>query len=189
MLAGESVENADLFAQKIFSFKKKVAEFSLKQQDLRDPIKTYNKVTMDQLDQFSPVLLFGEYFKGLRISNFGDVIIQNIPYFTSMSRLIETTGLAVLKSYLKVHLLDGFAPYLGEKWVNAHFEYNAKALQGTKELRPRWKRVIDQVSGNLRDEVGKAYALKYFPASSKKACEEMVGFITKAYEQRIKTVE
>jgi putative endopeptidase len=189
VLSGEQEDEAKTKATKVFEFEKLIAEISLKKQDMRDPLKTYNKLTLAQLKEKCPALNWSLYFSVLEMSNFGDVIVHNIPYYEKLDGLVKFADIETIKSYLKAHLLDGFAPFLSEKFVLAHFEFHNKALQGILELRPRWKRVCDQVSSQLRDEVGKAYVAKHFPESSKAACERMVTYIVKAFEHRIKTVE
>ena len=188
-LSGEQQDDAKKNSGIVFEFEKEIAEISLKKEDMRDPLKTYNKLTLSELKEKSPALNWSLYFSTLKLSNFGDVIVHNVEYYQKLDALVKRSDIGIIKSYLKSHLIDGFCPYLPQKFVDAHFEFHSKALQGIQELRPRWKRVCDQVSSQLRDEVGKAYVAKHFPESSKAACERMVTYIVKAFENRIKTIE
>jgi predicted metalloendopeptidase len=64
-----------------------------------------------------------------------------------------------------------------------------KTLSGTPALTDRWKRGVAVVNGALGEAVGKVYAEKHFPASSKAAVQEMVKNITAAFDKRIDGLE
>jgi putative endopeptidase len=53
-------------------------------------------------------------------------------------------------------------------------------------LRPRWRRVIDQVDGRLGELLGQTYVHRYFPADSKTKMEALVANLKVAAAQRIK---
>ena len=52
--------------------------------------------------------------------------------------------------------------YLSKRFVDSKFEFT-KTLSGVKELRPRWRRGIDQVDGRFGELLGQTYVERYFP--------------------------
>jgi putative endopeptidase len=190
VLGGTDGTIAETSATDVYEFEKRIAEFSLPMQERRDPVKTYNKVTTTQLKETAPAIPWDSFFEhvGL-IGDFGDLVLENVAYFSKLSELLLKTNLEIIKVYLKYHFLHSCSPFLNEAFVNEHFEFTEKALKGTASIQLRWKRILSQVSENLEDDVSKLYVAKHFPPESKKAASEMVQYIIKAFEHRLKTVD
>jgi len=74
---------------------------------------------------------------------------------------------------------------LSKRFVDSNFEF-AKTLSGVKQLRPRWRRGIDQVDGRLGELLGQTYVERYFAPSSKTMMEQLVANLKKAAAVRIK---
>ena len=64
-------------------------------------------------------------------------------------------------------LINNFAPYLNDEIVEADFDFFSRTLQGTEELRPRWKRAIDQTSASLGEALGQVYVERAIPPEPK----------------------
>jgi putative endopeptidase len=60
-------------------------------------------------------------------------------------------------------------------------------MQGTKEMKPRWKRVLRSVDGNIGEALGQIYVDKYFPGDAKKRVNGMVDNLFQSFQQRIQT--
>ena len=93
------------------------------------------------------------------------------------------------KSYLKYSVVQGFAPYLSDDFVQAHFDFYSKELSGSKKLRERWKRVVGSVNGTLGDAVGKLYVDNYFPPRAKERMLDLVGNLKTALRGRIEKLD
>ena len=52
---------------------------------------------------------------------------------------------------------------LPSAFVNENFEFFGKTLQGTKQLRPRWKRCVGYENGDLGEAIGQIYVQQNFP--------------------------
>ena len=187
-LLGKEQSIADKDAEAIFEFEKALANISLKLVDRRDPVKTYNKTLIADLQVKAPFFDWTQYFNELQITP-SSIVLENVEYFSKCSELASAASIATLQSYLLFHLLNRTAPFLGKDFVDSHFEFHGKVLTGTAELQPRWKRVIGFVGDEVRDLVGKAYIEKHFPPTAKKAAKEMVDYIVEAFRHRIKTVD
>jgi putative endopeptidase len=174
----------------IYNFETKLAEFFLTNLELRDPIKTYNKVTLKQLQSHAPAINWSRYFEIVELPlSDSDLVIHNVDYFIKLSQLLESTDVGVLRLYLKLHLVSGCAPYLSEKFENLHFRFFKGLLTGVESMLPRWKRVLEKTCDVLRDPVSELYVAKFFPPDAKKHAAQMVQFIIDAMEKRLKSVD
>ncbi len=72
------------------------------------------------------------------------------------------------KIYLRWRLIDAFAPYLSQPFVDENFKMQS-ALTGAQKLLPRWQRVVSAENDALGFAIGKLYVEKEFPPSSKAA--------------------
>ena len=64
-----------------------------------------------------------------------------------------------------------------------------KILNGTKEMQPRWKRVLGTIDGHIGMELGKLFVKKYFPPSAKKRALEMVHSLMASLKVRIENLQ
>jgi len=74
-------------------------------------------------------------------------------FFAGLSHEIETTPIAQWRSYLRWQLVHSFAPFLPKAFVDENFRY-AQLVSGSKELLPRWRRVLRTENGALGFAVG-----------------------------------
>ena len=190
-LSGENETDAKTASEAIFEFEKSLASVSLPLAERRDPVKTYNKVPVSVLQEKAKSINWESFFEilGIKSALQGDIILENVEYFSKMSDLVQNAKISTLKAYLKAKVLNSSAPFLSDAFVKAAFNFNEKTLTGAQELKPRWKRVIEFCGSQVRDIVGEAYVAKHFTAEAKKSAREMVSYIEKAFEHRIKTVE
>ena len=79
-----------------------------------------------------------------------------------------------MKAWEAFHIVQNASPFLSKRFVDSNFEFNGKALSGVQVIRPRWKRGVSLVDGNLGEAVGREYVRRYFPASSKAKMDVLV---------------
>ena len=56
---------------------------------------------------------------------------------------------------------------------------------GTPEQRPRWKRAVQAIDGNLGEMLGKLYVERHFPALAKARMDQLVANLRLAYKDGI----
>jgi len=89
------------------------------------------------------------------------------------------------QSYLRFHLVDSASPYLSTAFVDEYFDFYGKTLQGQKEQKPRWKRVLASIEDGAGEAMGQLYVDAAFPASSKARMEQLVDNLRQALKARI----
>jgi putative endopeptidase len=185
-LAGQP--NAAARAKAILDLETSIAKVSWTRTDSRDADKTYNKMTVAQLEKRAPGYDFSTFFKDAGV-DVDTVIVAQPSAVTGIASLISKTPLAVLKDQLLVRSLDGYAPYLPSAFDKEQFSFYGTALSGTPEQEARWKRAVDFTTNTLGDDVSKLYVARYFPPETKAAADTMVKNIIAAMDRRIDQLE
>ena len=93
------------------------------------------------------------------------------------------------KQWMLFHVLRSAAPYLTDEFVAVNFDFYGRTLNGTPELRARWKRGVALVEGAIGEAVGKEYVARHFPPESKAQMDELVANLLEAYRQSIAALD
>lgn len=182
ILAGE--KNPAARADAIFAMEKKIAGVQWTREDSGDATKTYNKMTLAQLDGISPGLKMSSILTKAS-PKITDVVVAQPSAITGISKIYAETDLGVLKDQMIVNSLAGFSNVLPDSVSDTTFAFYGTVLQGTPQREPRWKRGVSLTEGTVGDEVGKSYAAKYFPAETKAAMDVLVKNVLGAMGRRI----
>ncbi|MBD3730941.1 MAG: M13 family metallopeptidase [Sphingomonadales bacterium] len=102
-----------------------------------------------------------------------------------MFGLLADTPVSVLQAWTAAHFLSDNADVLPKRFDDASFAFYGQTLRGQPEQRPRWKRAIGEVEGELGELLGKAYVAKYFPPENKAAMETLVANLRTAMGESI----
>jgi len=186
-LAG--IPDAKTAAAAVFALEKRLAEAHWTRVESRDREKTYNKRTLEVLQQESPNFPFNRYFEGLGARNVPYVIVRQPSYLTAMGKALADTPLQTWKHWLKWNVITGTAPYLSKQFVDEDFAFFGRTLRGMTENRARWKRGVDLVENALGEAVGKIYVERHFPPEAKARMEALVENLIEAYRQGIQSLD
>ena len=186
---GMSQADAEKAMQEIYDLELKLATSSRNLEDLRDPYKNYNKMTVDQLTGKSVNFDWKAYSEALGITKMpaNSVIVGQPEFFEAFGKQVKDTPLAVWKNYLKVRVVQSFANYLDETTFMNAFNYS-KNFSGASTPRPRWKRVLDSEESSMGELLGQLFAKEYFDERAKKRYSDLVEAIRSAYADRIKNL-
>jgi len=188
-LLGEPVNAAADHAKKIMEIETSLAVPARTRVELRDPQRNYNKMTQAELQQLTPDWNWGDYFKEINLTDPGDINVGQPDFFKAANGVFTKTSLDDWKTYLRWHLVNGVAAELSSDFVNENFDFKEHVLRGTKQIKPRWKRVVASTDGALGEAVGKLYVAEHFPPEAKARALEMVKNVRAALADRIKTLE
>jgi predicted metalloendopeptidase len=90
---------------------------------------------------------------------------------------------------LTFHAIEDASELLPRAFVNEHFAFHGTVLEGTPQLRERWKRAVDATNVALGDAVGRIYVKRYFPPAAKARVEAMVHNLLAAFERRVDALD
>ncbi len=178
-------EQAKRDAAAILALETRLAKASLTRLELRDPNKSYNVVSLDAANQTTPNYAWNELLGAIGRKDVATFSLSHPLFFAEMDKTLSDTPIATWQAYLRWNLIGTAAPYLSQQFVEADFDFGGRTLRGAKELRPRWKRVIDSVNGNLGEALGELFVAKTFPPEAKAQMLELVGNLQQALKARL----
>jgi len=155
----------------------------------RDPIATYNKLSVQKLRALAPDVDWPVYLRSTRLHAARDVVVQQPSYVQAASAMLRTVPLSTWRAYFRWQLLRAYAPYLSDKLVDERFAFFGTVLSGVPENRPRWKRGITLVDHGIGEGLGKLYVAQYFPPESKARMDALVQNLLAAYKSSITTLD
>ncbi len=183
-LAGSDENAAGASAKTVFGLEKMLAENSLDNVALRDPMNTDHKMTYASLAKLAPAVDWDTYFASAKISR-ADLNVDEPKFMAEVDRQFREISLADWKTYLTWQLLNAAADRLSEPFVNERFAFHGKYLSGATQIKPRWKRCAESTDQLLGEALGKKYVEKYFPPQAKARAQEMVANILSAMHDTI----
>lgn len=188
-LLGEGDVAAAASADKVMAFETALAKVSRPLAALRDPQKNYNKMTPAVLTgKYTPAIAWGPRLHGWKLDP-SYVIVGQPEFFAGLQKLLVQTPVPVLRDYLRVHLVDEYAPTLGKPFADENFDFYGRVLSGQQEQRPRWKRVLDAENRAVGMILGRIFVQQYFPAKTKQRYSNLVEAVRTAYAERIKQLD
>ena len=151
----------------------------------RDATLTYNKFSRAELETLAPQLLFDTWATHAQVpaKAFESVVVCEPSFFQSVSELLGdfSSHRSSWISWLKLNLVSASAAYLTDEIVLQNFDFYAKTLSGTPQIRDRWKRGVSLTQGALGEALGKIYVEKYFSATAKSQMQLLVDNLLEAY--------
>jgi putative endopeptidase len=183
-LAGEADGKAK--AAQVLALETEIARAHWSRAESRDRDKTYNRMTLAQLQAYAPGvnwrILMAAW--GVQVPSDGVIVSQNTAY-QRLAALVADTPVETWRAYLLAGKLRSAAPLLSQPFQDAHFQLFGKTLRGLEKPQERWRRGVDAVNGALGDAVGQVYVARYFPPESKAAIDSLVDNVSAAMGRRL----
>ena len=191
MLTLAGIADARKKSDRIFALETAIAKIHWPAADRRDAEKTYNAMTISELEKFAPGFSWATFLKELGIGNpAGDgrtVIVREKSAFPELAKLFAKTPVSTWRDYLTFHYLSAHAAYLPKRFDYAYFDFYIKTLAGNEKPLERSKRAAHFVDDTMGEALGKLYVAKYFPASAREKARQLVANIIATYVDHIKT--
>jgi putative endopeptidase len=182
-------------AATVLAIDTKLAAGHWERAETRDVQKTYNLLTIAELRELSPSFDWDAYITNLggpgadAEATIAESCVRQPSYFAHLSTVLDEVPIEDWKSWLLVHVLRAAAPYLTDDFVETNFDFYGRTLNGTPELRARWKRGVALVEGAIGEAVGKQYVARHFPPSSKAQMDDLVANLLAAYRDSISQLD
>jgi len=189
VMMGTDKETAKQDAATIVRVETAMAEPRLDKTSRRDPLKTYNPMTVSDLSKMDGAIDWVNYFDALPVEKFNKIIVSQPEYLKAMSGILQNTPLEDLKKYMKWTLIDDTASYLTTELERQNWEFYSKTMSGAKSQRPSEERALSVVNSTVGEALGKLYVDEKFPPEAKQKAEEMIGYVKKAYASRIDNLD
>ncbi|NHZ63944.1 M13 family metallopeptidase [Massilia genomosp. 1] len=185
MLKLAGYADADARAAKVFELEMKIARSHASREDSADIVKANNSWTRKDFAAKAPGMDWNAFFKSAGLAGEPTFIVWHPGALTGAAALVESTDVATWKDFLAFHQVNHFAATLPKAFADQRFEFSGKALSGTPQQSPRWKRALAATNEALDEPVGRLYVERHFPAENKARVQKMVGNIIAAFSKRI----
>ena len=191
--------SAEDLAERVMAVETDLAKGHWDRVACRDVGKMNNPMSWQEIVDSAPSLPWREWREGIRSAArsagieqttfLDEAIVTQPDYLPHAARIWQETDLEDLKAWAAWHIVHGRATLLSGAFVEENFDFYGRTLQGTDELRARWKRGVALVESCLGEALGEIYVERHFPPSHKSAMEILVGRLIEAYRQSISSLE
>ena len=186
---GSKGKNAENAAAAIMKMETALATASMPRVEMRDPYNLYNKKSIADLNRLTPVINWNRFLEKVGAPKVDSLIIGQPAFMKGLDALIQSEPIENWKIYLKWHTLNGSADYLSDEIGQAHFSFFATELNGVKEQKPRWERVMRTIEGGLGEALGALYVEKAFKPEAKARMVKMVSSLQGVFKERIQKLD
>ena len=185
MLTMAGWANPDDAATKIVAMETRIAQAHWTRAESRDRDKTYNPMTLAQLQAQAPGFPWAKFWTAAGVAKADRAIVAQNTAFPKIAEVFASTDLDTLKAWQAFRTTDDIAPMLSKRFVDANFDFRSKFLNGQPQQRDRWKRGIGVTERALGEAIGRDYVALYFPPSSKTKMDALVANLRIALRGRI----
>ncbi len=172
-------------ASAVLKIETEFAKASMDRVARRNPENRNHPMTVKDLPTLTPNLQWTTYLADEQTPAFTKINVGNPEFFKKLTTMLNETSIDDLKTYLTWRLLLGDANDLPTAFVNEHFSFFGKVLNGQKELAPRWKRCVRSADQALGEALGQKFIEVAFAGPAKAKALQLVGEIEASMKQDI----
>ena len=155
----------------------------------RDLRGTGQAMSLSQLSSAFPGFDWVAWGKPQGMDRVSGVVLMHPSFFRVFATLLPQRPLSTWRAWLAGRYLTALSPYANQVLSDARFDFFGKFLTGQQTPIVRWKRGVGLVNRMLGDVVGRLYAARHFPRTSKVRVERIVDQIVRAYRQAVADVD
>lgn len=172
-------------AAQVVKLETKMAEARLDRVERRDRRKTYNPMSVADLQKLTPSVNWNSYLNAAGLKNVDQVVVSMPKYMETLEQIFKTASIEELKAYLRWTLINKNTGVLTTAIDEANFDFYSKTLTGAIAQRPIEERALQVVNGTVGEALGKLYVEEKFPPEAKAKAKEMIDYVFLAFENRI----
>ena len=188
ILLGNSSENASKDAETVMRMETRLANASFTNIENRDAVKTYHRMTLNELEELSPEFNWREMLLELGYPDIEEINVNQPTFVKELGKMMQTESVEDWKIFLRWKLISATAPYLSSEFENESFDFYGRKLNGQEQMEPRWKRVLKTEDAFLGEPIGQLYVQQYFDQQSKIKMKEMVKNLKAAFSTRLQNL-
>ncbi len=188
-LAGLSTDPQ--IATQILALEKALAGAMLRPSEMREPEKTYNKLSLDEVAKsLGSNVNFEAYLKAMGATLPDSIIVSNPVFNRKVNELLQSVDLKTWKNYFSWCLINHYAGHLNSALVQANFDFYEGVLSGKKEQQPIDEQAIEAITNlEIGELLGKAFVDKHFSKAAQDRVNEMVDNLLIVYRERIEQLD
>ena len=175
-------------AARVVELETKIAGVHLSLEDSQDAHRVMPWSAADFASR-APGLDWRAFWRAADLGRQGRFLVWQPAAITGEAALVASQPLQAWQDWMIFHAIDRSAAVLPKAFNDAQFDFYGRQLTGAQAQRPRDKRAIAATNGALGDAIGRVYAQRYFPASSKADIQAMVAGILAAFDTRVAALD
>ena len=187
-LLGDTEGVAEEKSETIFKMETFLAQSHRTIEALRDQYKNYNPMSVKELQNLTPSVSWKMQMEKMGIKS-DSVVVGQPEFYRALDASLSKFTVENWKAYLTSQLVGSFASKLSQKFADEDFNFHGKILEGKKEQKPRWKRVLDAQENALGDALGQLFVKEFFPEAAKLRYTKMVEGVKEAYAENINALD
>jgi len=188
MLARAGERDARSAAARIAALETRIANYQWTKVQNRDPVKTYNPMTLPEYQKLAPGFDWMAFFEGMG-APVQRLDVSQPSFVKGIGQLVKTVPVSDWRAYFKFQLLDDYSPALSAQFADLEFGFHQKTLNGIPEPLPRWRQAVDSMGSNMGELIGRMFVESHFGAEAKARMLALVGNLLKAFDTSIDGLE
>jgi putative endopeptidase len=188
MLGLAGWQDPEKSADRVLALETRLAEAHWTRAQNRDRDKTYNLMTLKELQEKVPGFPWATWWQAAGIGKAERAIVAQNTAFPKIAQVFADTDMDTLKAWEAFRMTDELSPLLSKRFVDARFEFRNHFLNGQQQQQPRWKRGVGFAEAAVGEGIGRDYVAKYFPPESKAKMDALVGNLRVALAGRIRNL-
>lgn len=172
---------------RVWRVEKRLAEVSWTDVALRDVHNNYTRLSLAKLEKDIPSFDWDAYWCGVGWQRPSDnIVADQYTFVKSCVSLLNELPLADIKAYMSWCVVNSLCSWVSSDLTNLSFDFYGHTLGGQQTIKPLWKRAVLLADRTIIGEaLGREYAARHFPETSKQAVSSIVEDIRRAYHSRI----
>nr|WP_233410845.1 M13 family metallopeptidase [Rugamonas sp. CCM 8940] len=190
MLAMSGDKNAVAHAAQSLDIETRLAAAQWTRVQMRDPVKSYNRVDFDQFTALAPAFDWQAYFAAAGLAaKESSAVVRQPSFLGGFSATVANVPLESWKSYFTWRILESYADFLDDATVKERFAFEGTVLRGVPQREPLWQRAQRFTDGVLGDAVGKLYVEMYLPPETKPRVMAMFNNFVASFKDGIEQLD
>jgi predicted metalloendopeptidase len=190
MLTMSGDQDAASHAAQILDVETRLAQAQWTRVQMRDPVKSYNRVAFDKFPELAPAFDWPAYFSAAGLApKASSAVVRQPSFLKGFSEAVAAVPLDAWKSYLSWRIIDGYAEFLDSATVAENFAFDGTVLRGTPQSEPQWQLALRFTDGAVSDAVGKLYVKTYLAPETKPRVMAMFDNFVASFKDGIDKLE
>lgn len=169
----------------ILAFETQLAEVSRPLEQLEDPEKNYNKMSLAQLDALTPGIRWTPVLQAMKAPVVKDIVVGQPEFFTGFAKALAATSPQVLRDYLRFKTISAYAAILNARTSQDNFEFAGKVISGAKQQRSLEDRALKIADDTIGDLVGEEYVARRFGPAQRERFRLVCENVRSAFAARL----
>lgn len=185
-LAG--VDDAAIRAERVVALEGKIAANQWTLELLRDRRANYHPMSVQELAGYAPGFPWHAFLEARGVANVSDVVLGTDTAVKAQAQLFANAPLDDWRSYIAFHWIQNQIEVLPQAFRDSSWAFYGLVLSNAKDAPAREDVALRLVSSSLGHQVGRLYVERYFSAQTKAAADELIAYLRKAFEERLRSV-